>query len=219
MAVLKGEGRVPILFGSLPLPVPPNRSAYIARPDLAGAYATVVIACDEGGVTPGVKALSRHLARHGYAVLVPRLREEVERAASDVGEAIASARVPGTEWADGDRLAVVGLGSGAIPAAIAAAEEGADVLALVDGSLDRDLLAPFEGRLLVLHGADDTVTPMDEVRSMREDLGRGEWVLYRGVGGGFLDDAAPEHDPEVASDVRERLVAVLDASFGAVPVA
>jgi dienelactone hydrolase len=219
VAVLKGEGRVPILFGSLPLPVPPNRSAYIARPDLAGSYATVVIATGDEGITPSVKALARHLARYGYASLAPQLRQDVERAAADVGDAIASARIPGTEWADGDRVAVVGLGSGGIPAGIAAAEEQVDLLVLIDSSLDGELLAAFDGRLLVLHGDDDTATPGDEVRSMRADLGRGEWVLYRGVGGGFFDDAAAGHDPEVASDVRDRLVAALDARFGAVPVA
>lgn len=219
MAVLKGEGRVPILFGSLPLPIPPNRSAYIARPDLGGTYATAVIACDAVGITPSVKALARHLARFGYAVIVAALREDFDRAVADLVDAVDSARIPGTAWADGDRLGIVALGSAAGPAAVVAAEEDVDVLAIVDGSLDADLLSGFGGRLLVMQGADDEGMPADEVRGIQEDVARGEWVLYKGVGDGFFDDASDTHAPGAAADVRERLVATLDARFGAVPAA
>lgn len=219
MAVLKGEGRVPILFGSLPLPIPPNRSAYIARPDLGGSYVTAVIACDAAGITPSVKALARHLARFGYAVIAAPLREDFERAVADLVAAVDSARIPGTAWADGDRLGIVALGSAAGPAAVVAAEEDIDVLAIVDGSLDADLLSRFGGRLLVMQGADDEVMPAGEVRGIQEDVARGEWVLYKGVGDGFFDDASEAHAPGAAADVRERLVATLDARFGAVPAA
>lgn len=219
MAVLKGEGRVLILFGSLPLPIPPNRSAYIARPDLGGSYVTAIVACDTDGITPSIKALARHLARFGYAAIVTPLREDFDRAVADLTDAVDSARIPGTAWADGDRVGIIALGSAAAPACVVAAEEDVSVLALVDGSLDADLLAGFEGRLLVMHGADDEVTPADEVRTMRQEIGRGEWVLYTGVGGGFFDDASESHDPGAAADVLDRLVATLDARFGAVPAA
>lgn len=217
MAVLKGEGRVPILFGSLPLPIPPNRSAYIARPDVAGTWATVVVAPDASGVTPSVKAFARHLARHGYAAFVPTLRPGHDDATADVAAAVRSARIPGTEWADGDRLAVVGIGVGGIAATITAIEEDADVLVLVGASLDRDLLAELPSRLLVVHGADDDSAPAAEAKAMREELGTGEWVLYSGVGSGFFDDGSDRHDPAAASDAIDRIVAALDARFGAVP--
>jgi dienelactone hydrolase len=216
VAVLKGEGKVPILFGSLPLPVPPNRSAYLARPDVAGSFATVVVVPDDAGITPSIKALARHLARHGYAVFAPALRGDVDAAVADAVDAIVSARIPGTEWADGDRLAVVGIGTGGVTASIAAIEEEADALVLVAASLDRDLLRAFEGALLVLHGADDDAAPADEVRAIREEIDRGEWVLYGAVGSGFFDDASDGHDPGAASDAIDRLVAVLDSRFGAV---
>jgi dienelactone hydrolase len=219
VAVLKGEGKVPILFGSLPLPVTPNRSAYLARPDVAGSYSTVVLVPDDAGVTPTVKALARHLARHGYAVIAPVLRDDVESAVGDTVDAIVSARIPGTEWADGDRVAVVGIGSGGVPASIAAAEEEADALVLVGAALDRDLLDAFGGGLLVLHGADDESAPADEVKAIRQDIGRGEFVLYGSVGGGFFDDASETHDPVASSDVFDRIVTMLDTRFGAVQVA
>jgi dienelactone hydrolase len=186
---------------------------------MAGSFAAVVVAPDDAGITPSVKALARHLARHGYAVLVPSLRDSVERAASDAVDAVVSARIPGTGWADGNRVAVVGIGAGGIPASIAAADEGADSLVMIGASLDRDLLDAFDGGLLVLHGADDEAAPIDEVKAIRSDLARGEWVLYSGVGTGFFDDASDSYDPGVAEDVLDRIVAALDARFGAVPAA
>lgn len=213
---MKGEGRVPILFGSLSLPIPPNRPAYIARPDQSGSFATVVVACDDAGVTPGIKALARHLARHGYSVLVPELSGDFEHAVSVLGEAVRSTGIPGTGWADAGRIAMVGLGAGGGPAAVAAAEHGVGVLALVGAPLDRDLLDSVPGRLLVLHGADDPSAPAAEVRDMQADLGRGQWVLYGGVGAGFFDDASAGYDAAAAGDARDRLVAHLDARFGVV---
>ena len=58
----------------------------------------------------------------------------------------------------------------------------------------------------------------DEVKGLRESLDRGEWVLYRGVGGGFFDDASAAHDAAAAGDVHDRVVAALDARFGAITV-
>lgn len=217
MAVIKGEGRVPILFGSLPLPVPPNRSAYIARPDLAGEYATVVIAPGRAGITSSMKSIARHLARYGYGVFVPTLRENLDAAVRDLADGVHSARIPGTPWASADRIAVVGFGSGGEPAAIVAVEEEIGPLLLVGASLDPALLEQHHGSLLVIQGADDQVTPGDEVRRLRQELGRGQWVIYNGVGADFYEDSAEGYDPGADDDMVERLVGFLDARFGAVP--
>lgn len=216
MAVIEGEGRVPILFGSLALPVPPNRPAYIARPDLRGEFATVVIAHDDR-ITSSVKAMARRLARHGYGVFVPALRPDLAAAARDLADAVHSARIPGTPWASAERTAVVGLGSGGVVAAIVAADEEVGPLVLIAASLDSELLARHSGRLLVLHGADDAVTPDDELRQIRQEVGRGEWVVYNGVGARFYEDSNERYDAAAADDVMGRLVDFLDARFGAVP--
>ena len=216
MSVLEGEGRVPIIFGSLSLPEPPHRPAYIARPDLGGEFTTVVVAPDESGVTPAVKALAQHLARWGYAVIVPEMRSDFDAAVRDLTDAVDSARIPGTEWASPERIALVAIGSGGSIAPVVAAEERVPALVMVSATLDRDLLAAAPGALLVFHGADDEAAPADEVKDMREDLGRGEWILYRGVGSDFFDDASPTFDAGASDDVRDRLVSFLDTRFGAV---
>jgi carboxymethylenebutenolidase len=219
VAVLKGEGRVPILFGSWALPVPPNRSAYIARPDAAGEHPTVVLGHDESGITPGLKAVARHLARHGYSAILPDLvrpatsGDEFEWTVSDLADAVDSARIPGTDWASQSRIAILGLGAGGVAASIVAADERVSGLVLVGAVLDHDLLAAFDGRLLVLHGTDDEMTPVAEVRGLQESVGRGEWVIYSGVGSGFLDEGSPGFNAGAATDALERTVAFLDDSF------
>jgi len=223
VAVLEGEGRVRILFGSWALPVPPNRSAYIARPDAAGEHPTVVIGHDESGITPGLKAVARHLARHGYAAILPDLvRSAVsgdgfEWTVSDLGDAVDSVRIPGTDWASPSRIAVLGLGAGGVAASIVAADEGASGLILVGAVLDHDLLSAFDGRLLVLHGTEDEMAPVGEVRGLQESVGSGEWVLYSGVGSGFLDEGSPNFNAGAATDALERTVAFLDDSVRFIP--
>lgn len=218
MSVLKGEGRVPILFGTLALPLPPHRSAYIARPDVEGEHPTTVVAHDAAGITPGVKAIARHLARYGHSVLVPDLRrgsaavpEGFEWDVSDLGDGIAAARMPGTEWASPGRVALLGVGAGGVAASVvAAADPGVGGLILAGSSLDADILSRYGGALLVLHGTGDELLPAEEVRSVRESVGRGQWVLYGGVGPGFLDDGSEDHHSGAAADALERVVGFLD---------
>jgi dienelactone hydrolase len=221
MAVLKGEGRVSILFGSWALPVPPNRSAYIARPDESGTHPTVVVAHDESGITPGVKAIARHLARYGYSVIVPDLSRGQQAAdgfewvVSDVADAVDSTRIPGVEWASDVQLMVLGIGTGAVPAAIVAIEEELSDLVLVDGSLDADLLQSFGGALTVLQGgSDERVTP-DELKELHSAMGRGEWIVYPSAGEGFFDEGAPGFDSGAAADALIRVVAIADRLSGA----
>jgi carboxymethylenebutenolidase len=214
---------VPILFESWALPVPPNRSAYIARPGVAGEHPTVVIGHDESGITPGLKAVARHLARYGYSAILPDLvrpttsTDGFEWTVSDLADAVDSARIPGTDWASQSRIAVLGLGAGGVAASIVAADEAVSALVLVGAALDHDLLTAFDGRLLVLHGIDDEMAPAGEVRDLQESVGRGEWVLYSGVGAGFLDEGSPGFNAAAATDALERTVAFLDDSLRSVP--
>jgi len=227
VAILKGEGRVPILFGTWVLAVPPNRSAYIARPDLEGEYATVIVAHDQNGVTPGVRAIARYLARHGYSVMVPDLTRgsrsgggEFEWVVSDLTDAVDTARIPGTRWASDSRIAMIGVGVGGIAASIVAAEEAAvGVLVLAGAVLDADLLSESDAALLVLQGARDEMAPADEVRDMQQAVGRGEWVLYSGVGLGFLDEGSESFDAAVSADALGRAIDFLDRCFGEVTTA
>lgn len=224
MSVLAGEGRVPILFGSWVLPLPPNRPAYLARPDVAGEHPTLVIAHGEEGLTSGTKALARRVARHGYAVIVPDLTrggvesgDSFEWSVSDLADGVESARMPGTAWASGARVAVLGIGAGGVAASIVAIDDHTLALVLLDAGLDAALLSPFEGALLVLHGTE--AMPVDELRHMQADVGHGEWILYHGAGSRFAFDDAPGFDQAAAADADSRIIELLDRCLGAVAVA
>ena len=220
MAVLKGEGRVPMIFGTSALPVQPNRNAYIARPDVAGEHPTVIIAHDQSGITPGIKAIARHLARYGYSVIVPDLDrgsasdgDGFEWAVSDLADGVESARTPGIGWASETRIAVFGIGVGGVPASIVAADSEVGALVLVGAALEAELLSAFGGALLVLQGTDDELAPADEVRDLQKSLGRGEWILYPEVGSGFLDESAEGFDAAASADALGRITGFLDQCF------
>lgn len=223
MSVIEGEGSFPILFGSLPLPIPPNRSAYLARPDLGGSFPTVVIAHGEAGVGPGVKALSRFLARHGFAVMAPELSREpagdggYEWTVSDLADAVAAARTPGTGWASGSRIALLGIGGGAMVAAIVAVEENVPALVLVGPYAVDVSLEGYRGRLLALTPLDPP--PRERLAAARTKAGRGRWVGYPGAAAGFLDEGAPGYDPAAASDALQRIISFLEEGFGSAQAA
>ena len=206
-----------MIFGTAALPVPPNRTAYIARPDVEGEHPTVIIGHDQSGITAGVKAIARHLARHGYSVIVPDLTrgsvrdgDGFEWAVSDLADGVDSARTPGIGWAAESRIAVVGIGVGGVPASIVVADSEVSVLVLAGATLEEELLSEFGGALLVLQGADDELAPADEVRDLQKTLGRGEWILYPGVGSGFLDESAEGFDAAVSADALSRIIDFLD---------
>ena len=72
MSVLKGEGKVVILYGTISIPSGPRAySGYLARPDLTGEWPTILLIPSAWGVTSSVKDLCRRLARQGFAVLAP----------------------------------------------------------------------------------------------------------------------------------------------------
>ncbi len=205
MGLIDGEGRVAILYGVSPLPIPPGIDVYVSRPDYAGAHPLVVVVGDTGGTTPSVKALARRLSRYGYAALAPDLQRvpAVDAALADV---VSVARDEWAHWCSADRFVALGLGAGAPAAArLAAAHGGA--CALVPASLDgvADAVGTV-GPLLVLVGG----VPGDEVRAAREAAGRGEWVRYGSAGAGFFDDGSAEYDRPSAEDAFRRLIDFLD---------
>ena len=69
MSVLKGEGKVPILFGSTSIAVGTlTHRGYLARPGLAGEWPTIIVVPSEWGVTSAMKDVCRRLARHETAL-------------------------------------------------------------------------------------------------------------------------------------------------------
>lgn len=245
MSVLPGEGTHIILYGSTAIPArTQTHQGYLARPDLAGRYPTVIVVPDAASVTSGVKALCRALARHGVVALAvdpyrgmgPGRRatpEEVEQAfaalpprrmLADLGDVVRYLRSPATEWSAGERLGIIGLGAGGNlvlrfavdePSVVAVALAYA-VLAADDGPpAARELLATGNMALLGLYGTEDDRISPETVRGYHAAAGRGEWVLYDGAGAGFLDDSGDGNDEATFTDAVGRLVAFFGRTLAA----
>lgn len=104
MSVLKGEGKVVILYGTISIPAGPRTySGYLARPDLTGEWPTVLVIPSAWGITSSVKDVSRRLARQGLAALAPDLyRGAAPARSADQGEAAAAMRAVPDDRALGD---------------------------------------------------------------------------------------------------------------------
>jgi carboxymethylenebutenolidase len=240
VSVLRGEGRVPILYGSRSFPVGTlTHRGYLARPDLTGEWPTVLVVPSEWGVTSAVKDLCRRLARHGFATVAPdvfRGRGPARSATAD--EALAAVGVlsrrritadlddfvefvtnPSGFWSSAEKgFGVVGLGAGGRPAAGIAAGRGGVALALVAAALEGTegeaslsaTLADVVGPVLGLAGRDDPRSPVAEVHAARNAAPHAEWVIYEGVGAHFIDDSRETYDAVAHLDAIERLVAFFE---------
>ncbi len=236
MSVLPFEGTHPILFGAARMADGTRiRDGYLCRPDLAGSYANVVLVPSMAGITSGVKDLCRRIARYGIAVVAmdPHRGDGPGRGASDdeVAAAYADAsdsrvasdlegvvrwlRSPGTEWADPDRIGLLGLGTGGRWALLSAAQLPIRAVAVCysplgpvaerDGAA-HDAVAGLDVPLLGLYGRDDQTAPAADVAAARATQPRSEWVIYEDTDHGFLDDGRETYDPIAAKDALERLV-------------
>lgn len=226
MSVLKGEGKVPILFGSKSVVAGPRTHAtYLARPDLAGEWPTAVLVPSAWGITSSVKDLARRLARQGVAAVgvdlfrgkqpersadlsaAERAMSEVppDRAARDLADIIRFIANPAGFWSNAeDGFAVVGIGSGGHHAVAAADRFDAPLVLAASASLG-DVPAGFTAPLLGLYGREDETVSVDEVMAARAALPHAEWVLYDHVGHDFLDDYRPGFDLEAYQDAVERI--------------
>ena len=197
MTVIPGEGRVPILYGNQPMAIAPYRDGYVARPDAVAPHPAVAIAT---GGAPGAasKTLARHIARYGYAVVVPPAgRRHLAAAVEAFGRAWG-------QWARGDRCAVIGIGSGSATAVAVAAAGGLPLILLSPESMGTDVGAI--PTLILGPASGDTETG-------------GRHIVYRGVGPGFWDDASPDYGPAAAGDALRRIVEFLDRHLIAVAAA
>jgi carboxymethylenebutenolidase len=220
VVVLDGEGRVPILYGQYSLPAPPHRPVYMSRPDLSGRHPSVVVLHGDEGATPNMRALCRRIARYGYVAAAPDLYRGSAasvlsslpdgRAAADAVE-VADAMIGAwSGFAASSRPAVLGLGpSGAVAAAVA--RETGGPLVLVGGPFDdfAHRLEEVAGPILGLVAGVDEGTA-GAIRGLHASLGRGEWVVYPGVGTRFFDDGAGDYHPTNAADAFDRVIAFLD---------
>ncbi len=247
MSVLKGEGRVPILFGTTSVPAGPlTRTAYLARPDLAGEWPTIVMVSSVWGLTSSIKDIARRLSRQGFAVLAPDLydgepppRSAPFEQAADAFSALGPGWVravlsdvagfitnPSGFWSNAaSGFGLLGFGSGGLHAAHALVDGMGEALSLVGSPLvERDgepglaALAPAIARpLLALYGREDEGAPVEDVLALRAVAPHGEFVLYDGVGSDFFDDYSEGYDAAAAADAIERLAGFFEKQLPAAP--
>ena len=197
MSVIAGEGRVPILYGGHAIPVAPYRSAYLARPDAVDRHPGVALT-DSVDPTPPMKTLARHLARYGYAAVVPPGTKV------DLAAAVDAFGGAWGDWSRADRRAVLGIGAGAVSAAEVATER----------SIPLVLLSPSLAGLVVPVNAPVLVLSAEATSANRGPAATGRWVVYRGLGAGFWDDASADYSLAAATDALSRLVGFLDRHLG-----
>lgn len=236
MSVLKGEGTHPILFGSTSIVSGPvTHRGYLARPDLAGEWPTVIVVPSAWGVTSATKDVCRRLARLGLAVVAvdPYRGQGPDRAATPeeamaAAESVSAARVsgdidaivdfisnPAGFWSSAERgFGIVGFGVGGGSATAAAVRNNAAALALVSAPLIDDVdgsggtIEEFVGLvcpLIGIYGKADDAVPIADIMEARAAAPQAEWVLYDDVGADFIDDYLPSFDLGAHRDAIERL--------------
>lgn len=232
VAVLPHEGTYSVMYGSLSVSVGAGyRRGYLARPDQAGSFPTVILTPDLDGLGPHEKGLARRLARRGLAVLAVDLYPSVpaDRTAAltayhaltdhdamrTIDEAYDYLRSDDITWAETDRIGLLGLDVGGRFSLIDAAHRSwvaatAVVSTPLAGDEDRafpvgDILSHLATPVLGLYGADDELIDRESVDEAQSRNVTGQWLLYEGAGHGFLDESGDEFDEASAEDAAARL--------------
>lgn len=230
MAVLGHEGTKPIMYGPVGVPVGADyRPGYLARPDRAGRFPTVVVVPDINGLTAHEKDLCRSLARHGLAALALEMYRERtgdpvadygllsdRRALTDLDEVQDFLAGDGVDWPHSDAVGLLGLDvGGRFALAAASSRKWVGAVAVcstpLTGDEERDLqvaevLAHLPVPVLGLYGAEDELIDAASVDEAQRRNEHGQWILYEGAGHFFLDIQSDEYEAAAAGDALQRLI-------------
>lgn len=238
MAVLPHEGTFPIMYGTYSTPAGSSyRSDYLARPDAVGRFPVVLIIRDEGAASSHIKSVARFLARRGMVVLALNL------APADSGRSRNGTGPSGTDidvlaqldethrfladdelrWALAEPVGLLGIQSGGRLAIMAAAlREWAGPVAVLYAPLDGDdgrrypvarQLPRLRGPVLGIYAADDENIPPASVDAAQDGNPGGQWLLYEGVGHGFVNENHPNYHEAAARDALARLAGFFTAAL------
>ena len=236
MAVLSHEGTYPIMYGSLPIPVgSSHRNGYLSRPDESGKVPTVFVLPDLDGMGSFEKDLCRRLARRGFAALSIDLygrqgdgldlyNELSDDQALYVIEEMHQYLVSDdVAWNLSDEVGVLSSDVGGRFGLIkAATREWVRSLVLcytpLTGDEERehqvaDYLDHLPVPVLGLYGVDDVLIDSSTVDEAQRRNDHGQWLLYEGVGHGFLDIDGERFDQSAADDAMARIVAFFEATL------
>lgn len=236
MAVLSHEGTYPIMYGALPIPVGArHRNGYLARPDESGKVPAVFVIPDLDGMGSLEKDLCRRLARMGFAALTVDLYGEQgeglelystlgdEKLLAVIDELHQFVTSSDVEWNAGADVGILATDVGGRLGLIkAATRPWARSLVLcyapLTGDEDRehrvaDYLDHLPVPVLGLYGAADDLIDGSTVDEAQRRNDHGQWLLYEGVGHGFLDIDGDNFDQSAADDAFARIVAFFSATL------
>jgi carboxymethylenebutenolidase len=243
VAVLPHEGTYSIMYGGLPISVGSGyRPGYLARPDKSGSFPVVILVPDLDGLGPHEKHLARRLARRGIAVVAVDLYAhdargdaletyhslddgEGVRVLDEVQEYLSSDDI---DWAHHERVGILGVEVGGRFALIQAAHRqwvgsAAVIYSPLTGDETRryqvaDMLSHLAPPVLGIYAAEDELIDPITVDEAQNRNASGNWLLYEGVGHGFLDDGGPTYEQGSAEDAIQRLVDFFRATLPAASV-
>lgn len=232
MAVLPHEGTYSVMYGPVAVSVGSGyRRGYLARPDQAGRFPTVILTPDLDGLGAHEKQVARRLARRGVAVLAVDLYPDephdrdaaliAYHALSDreamrtIDETYDYLRSDDIDWAQTERLGLLGLDVGGRFSLISAAHRAwvgaaAVVSTPLTGDEDRqfqtaDILRHVAVPVLGLYGADDDLVDAESVDEAQDRNVTGQWLLYEGAQHAFLDEAGDDYHEASSEDALARL--------------
>ena len=236
LAVLAHEGTYPIMYGKWPIPVGArHRDGYIARPDEAGRFPVVFVVPGLEGLGSLERDICRRLAREGFAALSVDIYgqqgdpldlynattdDAALRALDELYQFLISEDVI---WNAGDRVGILATDVGGRFGLIkAATRDWVRSLAICYTPLTGD-----EGRehqvaeyldhlpipVLGLYGSADDLIDNSTVDEGQRRNDHGQWLLYEGVGHGFLDVEGDNYDEAAADDAFARILAFFKASL------
>jgi carboxymethylenebutenolidase len=224
------------MYGQWPIPVGArHRDGYIARPDEAGQFPVVFVIPDLDGLGGLEKDLCRRLAREGFAALSVDLYGtdgdplDLYNSMSDdealhvLDELHQFLVTDDFDWNAEDRVGILGTDTGGRFGLIKSATRDwvrSLVLAYtpLTGDEERehqvaDYLDHLPIPVLALYGADDDLIDVSTVDEGQRRNDHGQWLLYEGVGHGFLDADKDTYDESAADDALARTFAFFKASL------
>lgn len=240
MAVLPHEGTYPVMYGTYSTPAGSSyRSDYLARPDAVGSFPVVLIVRDAGPISSHIKSVARFLARRGFAVLAMNLapaggsRDHNGIGPSDtdvdvlaqLDETYRFLAAEDVEWALTEPVGILGIESGGRLAVMAAALRRwvgpvGVVYSPLAGDEDRRYpvarqLGRLSGPVLGIYAADDETIPAASVDTAQSNNPHGQWLLYEGVGAGFVNENHSNYNEAASRDALARLAGFFAASLPA----
>ena len=239
--MLPHEGTFSIMYGNLNVPVGSGyRRGYLARPDEAGRFPTVLLLPGATGLSSSDKDFSRRLARRGLACLAvdlypgaddPLLAYQARsdrELLTDLDEAYEFLQSEEVIWAIQGGVGVVGFDIGGRFALILAAHRpwvrGCVVVSTpLTGDEQRDhqvadMLDHIGVPVLGLFGAADTLIAAETIDEAQRRNDHGQWLLYENAGHAFYDDSSPDYEAAAAADAFSRISSFLASCLPAAEV-